>query len=190
MNKFYYILRFTPLLALLSIAPGILRSQSVTLEQCHNWSRKNYPLIKNQEHIKSSTKYLNINANRAYFPQLNVNGQGSYQSEVTQIPEFAPNITVPTMSKDQYKLQGELIQTIFDGGFRTSQINMLQSHEKMQLQQLEISMHSVRQQVMDLYFAVLMFDAQLKQQAIHRQNLQNTLDKAIAALAKRKSSSH
>ncbi|HRN46801.1 MAG TPA: TolC family protein [Niabella sp.] len=183
MNKFYYILRFTPLLALLSIAPGILRSQSVTLEQCHNWSRKNYPLIKNQEHIKSSTKYLNINANRAYFPQLNVNGQGSYQSEVTQIPEFAPNITVPTMSKDQYKLQGELIQTIFDGGFRTSQINMLQSHEKMQLQQLEISMHSVRQQVMDLYFAVLMFDAQLKQQAIHRQNLQNTLDKAIAALA-------
>ncbi|MBK7097530.1 MAG: TolC family protein [Sphingobacteriales bacterium] len=183
MKPYFSILKFRILPFLLFILPSIIKSQPVTLEQCHEWSRKNYPLIKNQEHIKLSTKYLNINANRAYFPQINVNGQGAYQSEVTQFPALSPNITIPTMSKDQYKLQGELIQTIFDGGFRTSQINMLKSHERMQLKQIEISMHSVRHQVMDLYFAILMLEAQLKQQVIHKQNLQNTLDKSIVALA-------
>jgi len=183
MKAIFSIIRFNIPTVFLFIIPGLLNSQPITLEQCYDWTSKNFPLMKNEQYIKLSTKYLNINANRAYFPQLNVNGQGSHQSEVTQIPEFAPNITVPTMSKNQYKLQGELIQTIFDGGFRTSQINMLKSNEKMQLQQLEISMHSVKQQVMDLYFAVLMLDAQLEQQAIHKQNLQNTLDKANAALA-------
>lgn len=157
--------------------------QEITLQECYQLGKKNYPLVKKQELIKLNSKYLLVNANRAYFPQFNVNGQATYQSEVTQFPQIAPNITLPTLNKDQYRLQAELVQTIFDGGFRTSQINMIKSAEQIQAQQVEVSMQGVQQQITDLYFAILMFDAQLKQQQILKSNLTNTLEKTKAALA-------
>lgn len=157
-------------------------AQPVTLVDCRQWVRKNYPLIKKLDYIRLNTKYLNINANKAYFPQFNVNGQATYQSDVTTIPQIAPNITLPTLDKDQYRIQGELVQTIFDGGYRTTQINMIRSAEQIQTQQVEVSLHAVQQQVTDLYFAVLMFDGQLKQHAIQKSNLKNTLEKTQAGL--------
>ena len=170
------------IIQLVMIVP-VSYGQQVTLQQCYEWSKNNYPLIKKTEYIQLNAKYLSLNANRAYFPQVNLNGQGSYQSEVTQLPQFSANASAPTMSKDQYKLQAELIQTIFDGGFRTSQINLIRSQEQLQSQQILVSMHQVKQQVADLYFSILMFDAQLKQQSIHKNNLTQTLAKADAALA-------
>lgn len=168
---------------LLSFIIATSFAQAITLQKCYTAARKNYPAVKKLDYIKLNTKYLNINANRAYFPQLNVNGQATYQSEVTKIPQFSPNITIPTMSKDQYRIQAELIQTIFDGGFRTSQINMIKSQDAIQSQQVEITLNAVQKQVTDLYFAILMFDAQLRQQVILKTNLNNTLDKATTALA-------
>lgn len=158
-------------------------AQPITLQECYERSQKNYPLVKKQDLIKLNSKYLLVNANRAYFPQFNVQGQATYQSEVTQFPQIAPNITLPTLSKDQYRLQAELVQTIFDGGFRTSQINLIKSQELIQTKQVEVSMAAVKQQITDLYFAILMFDAQLKQHQILKSNLTNTLEKTKAALA-------
>lgn len=176
---FYRLLLLPGSLLLLAVQA---EAQRVTLQDCKDWTRKNYPLVKKLEYIRLNTKYLNINANKAYFPQFNVNGQATYQSDVTSIPPIVPNVTMPVMDKDQYRIQGELVQTIFDGGFRTSQINMIQSAEQLQLQQVEVSLYSVQQQVVDLYFAILMFDAQLRQQALLKTNLHNTLQKALAAL--------
>lgn len=176
------IFKMSLLLMLLMLMQTIaIVAQPVTLAECQEWTKKNYPLIKKLDYIKLNTKYLSVNANKAYFPQFNVNGQATYQSDVTSIPQIVPNVTMPVMDKDQYRIQGELIQTIFDGGFRTSQINMIKSAEQLQTQQVEVSMHAVQEQVTDLYFAILIFDAQLRQHEVLKSNLTNALSKANAS---------
>jgi len=45
-----------------------------------------------------------------------VNGQATYQSDVTSIPVKIPGMNIEAPSKDQYKLTAELSQILYDGG--------------------------------------------------------------------------
>ena len=55
----------------------------ITLEECYNLARQNYPLVKQQELIQKSKEYSIENISKAYLPQLAINVQATYQSEGT-----------------------------------------------------------------------------------------------------------
>src|ERR1700739_3077477 len=88
---------------------------SLTIDSCYARARQNYPLIK-------QTKDFNIsNAAKGYLPQVNFNGQATYQSAVTSIsitglPPAFSGLKFPTPTKDQFNVHGEVDQTIYDGG--------------------------------------------------------------------------
>ncbi len=168
---------------ILIISNVVSWSQATTLDACIDAAKAQNPITKKIEYINLNKKYLSINANRAYFPQLNVNGHATYQSDVTGIPQIVPGVIIPSLSKDQYQIQGELIQTLYDGGFRTSQIKMIESQALLQMQQVEVNLATLQQQVTDVYFGILMLDGQLKQQNILMSNLDNAIKIAEAALA-------
>ena len=81
---------------------------SVTIEECYEWSRANYPLISKLDLLQKSTQFNLSNASKGNLPQININGQATYQSEVTELPIDLPNIDIPSMSKDQYKIYGQI----------------------------------------------------------------------------------
>src|SRR5579862_6013973 len=91
-------------------------AKTLTIEDCYKLARQNYPLIKQKEIISKSKEYSIENASKGYLPQFSINGQGTYQSDVTEIPIKIPNTTIPTIGKDQYKIYAEVNQTISDGG--------------------------------------------------------------------------
>lgn len=154
-------------------------SQQFTLEEAWSLASKNYPLIKKADLIRQSTQFSLKNAGMAYLPQFSVNGQASYQSEVTKIPVAMPSIK--EMSKDQYRIAGEVSQLIYDGGVIAAQKEMLKATEAMQLQNVEVSMQSVKERVNDVYFGILLFDEQLAQLRLRRSSLEAALRKAEAA---------
>src|SRR5882724_6674293 len=93
--------------------------QALTLEQCYQLAEANYPLTRQRALIEKTKEYTLDNIRKGIYPQLVVNGSATYQSDVTKvslppIPGF--NFTVPTVSKDQYKLYGEVSQTLTDFG--------------------------------------------------------------------------
>ena len=57
--------------------------KSLTIEQCYDLARQNYPLLKQHDLIQKTKDFTLQNAWRGYIPQINVNGQATYQSETT-----------------------------------------------------------------------------------------------------------
>lgn len=151
-------------------------SQHITLEESIELARQNYPGIQQKGLIQKSVNYSLENASKAFLPQLAFNGQATYQSDVTRIPIVFPG--VKEMSKDQYRVQGELTQLLYDGGVIKNQKALLKANEAVQLQNVEISLNTLKERIAQLYFSILLFDAQLKQRSLYRENLVSALKKA------------
>jgi outer membrane protein TolC len=71
---------------------------------------------------------------------------------------------------------------MYDGGIIKNQKELLKANEAVQLQNTEVNLHTVKEKIAQLYFSVLLFDAQLKQHHIFKQNLIAALKKAEANL--------
>ncbi len=156
-------------------------AQQLSLDEAYTLAKTNYPVIKNRDLIKQSTVYSLQNAGKAYLPQVSINGQATYQSEVTKIPVTMPG--VKEMSKDQYKLVGEVSQLLYDGGTVNAQREFLKANEAVQLQNIEVAMQSVKERVTDMYFGILLMEEQLAQNKLRKESLNAALKKAEAAYA-------
>lgn len=158
---------------------------TLTIEECYTLARQNYPLIKQYDLIARTNKYTIENAGKLYLPQLTVSGQASYQSQTINFADVLPDIpglNPPELSKDQYKIQAELSQQIYDGGVTKFQKAASEANKNVQQQNLEVNLYAIKDRVTQLYFAVLLMEAQLQQNALRKADLQSAADKAQAAL--------
>ncbi|HEY5748539.1 MAG TPA: TolC family protein [Chryseolinea sp.] len=159
------------------------QAQSLTLDECYAMAEQNYPLIQQRELIVKSKEYSLNNAVKGYLPQLAINGQATYQSDVTRIPIDAPGFRPPLISKDQYKIYGEATQTLFDGGVIREQQANLEVNAKIDEQKLDVELYKLKDRVNQLFFGALMIGEQLKQNDLLIQDLQNGIAKTDAAVA-------
>ena len=170
------------------LAPLITHAQikQLTIDSCYRMAKQNYPLIKKQGLIAGSRRYSLENASKLYLPQLTVNGQATYQSQTISFSDALPPIpgaSFPTIDKDQYKIQAELSQAIYDGGVTRHQKALILANEQIQQQGLEVNLNSLKDRVTQIYFSVLLINEQLKQNEIRKSDLRGALDKVNAAYA-------
>jgi outer membrane protein TolC len=158
-------------------------STPLTIKECYNLARANYPLVKQQELIAKSKQYSVENASKGYLPQVSINGQATYQSDVTEFPVRVPGIETPSFSKDQYKIYGEVNQTIYDGGTIKHQKESIEASSAIEAQQLEVQLYTVKDRVNQLFFGILMLNEQLAQTEIVKKDIQTGLDKTNASIA-------
>ena len=180
---------FKALCCFILLVPPVDRAWSqapaLTIEECYTLARQNYPLIKQYDLISRSSRYSVENAGKLYLPQLTVSGQATYQSETINFGEVIPpmpGVTFPSLSKDQYKIQAEISQQIYDGGVSKLQKESSRANEAIQQQQLEVNLYAIRDRITQLYFGILLMDAQLEQNRLRKADLQSATDKAQAAL--------
>jgi outer membrane protein TolC len=149
------------------------QTSSITLEQAYEQARQNYPAIK-QKGLVKQTASLNIdNLSKANLPQLQLNGQASYQSDVTRINIPIPGMTVPALAKDQYKFTADLSQTIFDGGTVKAQKDWQTLNAFVEDGKVEVELYQLKERINQLFLGVLYLDEQLKQVELIRDDLQN-----------------
>lgn len=74
------------LLLVIIFVPMLKAQDSITLENCYVLSRQNYPLLKQQRILETIKDYTIENLSKGYLPNLSINGQASYQSDVTELP--------------------------------------------------------------------------------------------------------
>lgn len=169
-----------PLLLLMSFANGQIKT--ISIEDCYRLAQENFPLIKRQALILKSKDYSIEIISKGYLPQVNINGQASYQSEVTQIPIQIPNNPIPALSKDQYRLYGELSQVLFDGGIIKSQKESQEAASKVEEQQLKVELYALKNRINQLYFGILLIDQQLAQNQLFKKDIQLGIEKVEAAI--------
>jgi outer membrane protein TolC len=156
--------------------------EMLSLEQCYQLSRENYPLIKKQELIKKSEQYTIENALKGWLPQINIVGQASYQNEVTELPIKLPNISVDPLSKDQYKAYADISQTIYDGGNIKNQKIIAKAQSEIQSQQIEVELDKLKERINQIYFGILLTDKQLSQLQLTKSDINKGIEKAEAQL--------
>lgn len=162
------------------------QAKSLSLEKCYELTTTNYPAFKKRA-LNSQAGQLDIkNAGKNYLPQLNFSGQASFQSQALDFSDaFAAlpaGTTLPSISQDQYKIQGEISQLLYDGGWTKDQKELLQVNSNLKQQNLAISLYTLKNRVNNLFFSILLMDAQLKQNALNRSTLQTQVQKTKVAL--------
>ena len=154
------------LLSVLAVLFPAVRAQS--LEECRQAAEHNYPIIRQYDLIARTTELTVRNIQKAWFPQISVTAQGSYQNKVTAWPEnlqglFAQmGLQLQGLSQDQYKVGIDVRQTLFDGGAIGSRREIARGEGAVQAAQTEVDLYKIGQRVHEMYFGLLLLDEQLR----------------------------
>lgn len=173
-------IRLAALLLLLFGAGGAAAAQ-VTLEQCMELARRNYPQIRQLNLIEEAAEYDIANVSKSWLPQLTISGKASYQSDVVEMPFEIPGFSFD-LPHDQYSVVGELSQTIWDGGTSKSQKELYSAGAEVQKSQLEVSVYSINDRVVQVYLGILLIDAQLRQNDILERSLERNAGQVQACI--------
>ena len=154
------------LLILLVCLPIWAAGQS--LEECQTAAEHNYPLIRQYDLVARTTDLTLSSIKRGWLPQLSVNAQVSYQSDVTSWPEQIQamyqqaGLDMKGLDKFQYRVGLDLNQPVYDGGVMHSRQRVTRAEGEVQSAQTEVTLYQVRQRVNELFFSLLLVQEQLR----------------------------
>lgn len=148
---------------------------TVTIEECYDWARENFPIARQLQLIEQTTQYNLSSASTGNLPQLALNGQATYQSAVTELPIDIPNMEIPTIDNDQYKVYGELYQPLTNFGNVNAKKKIIENAGEIEKQQIEIELYKVKNRINQIYFGILLLEEKNKQLLIIQSDLDSTL---------------
>ncbi len=157
--------------------------QLLTLDSCLAMAGRNFPLVKQLDLIGKSADYSLENAARGYLPRLTVAGQATYQSDVTGLPLRVPGMDIPVLGKDQYRLYGEVLQPLTDLLTKKDHRRLIEANAEVETGKVQVELYKLRERVGQLYFGILLLDAQLEQAALLKEDIESGLRKMTAAIA-------
>lgn len=181
---FPFLIWIFPVVLKAQVAPAGITSpefpHSISLESVLEAARQNYPSIRQLGLVDSLSSLSLENLQKNFLPQITFGAQWTYQSDVSQVKIPIPGVTINPPNKDQYKLQTEISQLLYDGGVNSSQKNLQRASSEMEKQKWELELYRLRDRVRQIYIGILFFDAQLKLVALAQSDLQTGIRKTQA----------
>lgn len=156
MNKIY----LTGLLLLTCF--GCYAQHTLNLEECYELAAQNFPVIRQKQLIAQSADYTISNINKGILPQLSLNGQVTYQSEVTSIAVNIPGVKFDAPSKDQYKIYADISQPVTELFTVKNQKELAEKNAEISSRNIDVEIFKLRDRINQLYFGVLLVDEQMK----------------------------
>ena len=142
--------------------------RAITIEDCYRMVRENYPLIHQYGLTEMMSQYSFENAAMGYVPRITLLAQASYQSDAVAFPEEfnsllkMAGIEMDGMPKDLYKVQLDISQTLWDGGYAKAQREAIKAEQEVSRLTLDKDMDALRTRVNQMYFGILVMEANLK----------------------------
>ena len=168
-----------------SFSSIVFAQEQISLEESYQLAKENYPSIKKIDLISKTSNLEVENVSKLFLPQISFSGQASYQSktvDLSQISQLLPGINIPEISKDQYKIMGEVNQLIYDGGQIKLQKEVIKTNNNFQAQNIETNFYAIKQRINTIYFSILLLESQLRQNDLKKSSLLEQLNKTEAAL--------
>lgn len=145
--------RFIIIILILITLPSVAQ-QSITLEACYSLATKNYPLAKQSQLFEDQNKLDSEVISNAKLPQISLDAQATYQSDVIEIP--IPNANIESLNKDQYRASLSVNQLIYNGGATDATLNVKAVQTKTKQKQVDVNLYQLKQQINQLYFSILL----------------------------------
>jgi len=171
-------------LFLLSFAV-ICGQRTYTLYECQKLAKENAPRQADLELLTQMGELKVEQAGKSWYPSLNLNGKMSYQSDVVTVTLTDPNIPVefPQVPNDQYGLNLDLTQNIYDGGMSRAKKNYEKALSAAEIQQVEVDLYGLKGKVNSYFFTVLLLQENLRNLEIHLETLSSREESMKTALA-------
>jgi len=135
------------------------RPLEVTLEFCQQQAAQNSKIQSQKQNLREANQALLSAVHLRYFPQLELNAQASWQSEVTTLPNIS-GFNVPPLSKDQYRVSMEFQQLLYDGGRLSAQKHIQNATHEIELSQADMALFQLKTQVLQTFLEILFFEEQ------------------------------
>ena len=145
-----------------------LTALAQTLEVCQQAAERNYPLIREYGLIEKTTELTLSNIRKGWLPQLSASAQGTVQSDVTAFPPQMQalyeqmGLEMEGLGKGQYRLGIDVQQNIYDGGNMESRKEVARRQGELEATQNEVKVYQVRRSVNEMYFSLLLVEAQIR----------------------------
>ena len=147
-------MKYITLILILLMSLTSKAQQSITLEECYDLVTKNYPLAKQVKLLAAQNKLDLDVISTSKLPQLSLDAQATYQSDVIQFPLAMSGIE--PLNKDQYRATVSVNQLIYNGGVTDASLQLKTAQLKTKQKQVEVSLYQLKQQINQLYFSVLL----------------------------------
>ena len=134
------------------------QQQVLTLDECLTASMKNHPLSAQNEIYAQSSDLQQKNIENGKLPQLNINGQATYQNDVVGLPFKIPGIDMPVVPKAQYKVSLDANQLIYGGGLIGAQETIEDFSRQINQLNNTAELYKMRERINQLYFSILLSD--------------------------------
>ena len=150
-----------------------------TIEQCMELALQRTPVQQQKAYYATMETLEKRQVTLNHYPQLSINGQASYQSDVITFPR-SPVFEGPDIPKDQYRISVDLNQTLYDGGLVKHKSAAEASQIAVQQASVEVTLHKVVETVHEIYYRILMLE---QNEAILNEKLEllRTQEKVVAA---------
>ena len=136
------------------ITTTMVSQQSITLQECYELATTNYPLAKQSQLLDAQNELEQEVISKGKLPQLSLDAQATYQSDVIEIP--IPNVGIDPPNKDQYRATLSVNQLIYNGGATNASLNLKSTQLKSKQKQVEVNLYQLKQKINQLYFSILL----------------------------------
>jgi outer membrane protein TolC len=148
---------------IISLLPASAKAQdTLSLEQCYVQVEQHFPLAQQMNLLQGSHELKIRNYNKNWLPTINLNGQVSYQSDVTKVeielPSPLPALDMPELSKDWYKATLDVSQTIWDGNVTSYQKQVEDMTLEVDQVNVQSELYKLKEQVNRFYFSIILLD--------------------------------
>ncbi len=176
-------------MTLFFLVAGVSAYAQPDIEKCKELARENYPVIRQYDLISQTEDYTLTTASRAWLPQVALSAQATYQSDVVKWPDqfesmlAAQGLDMPGLRKDQYKVQVDVQQTIWDGGKGKVEKELAQMEAQQSRMSTDVELYALGERIEDLYFGILLLQEQELQFMAVMDRLKNNLNHVNALVS-------
>jgi outer membrane protein TolC len=146
----------------LFLVTNLYSQQKITLEECFESAIVHHPIYAQKALQLEKSELEKEQFRKDLLPQFTMSGRASYQSEVISLPIEMPQLDIPELSKDQYRLALDINQAIYRGGIYQKQRELENLDQILQQLEVDKNLYNIKNDVKTLFFSIILLDHQKK----------------------------
>lgn len=147
-----------PTLAFALVARPAAAQDTLSVERLHDAALKSDPRVNQRALLRAATDLRLAVIASERLPQLELNAQGTHQSDVTRPTFGIPGVTIPDFPKERWQTTLDVEQRLYDGGDMVRRRELEEARLAESHAALEVALYEIRSDVNSAFFSAFLLE--------------------------------